>query len=191
MRPRADAQANGHTFDEQLPLRSSIGGDAAMTSRKARLSPGAAPALPAGGEAGTKPQHSIGQGRSMRRFTPAPLAAAALLALAACNASTDKPASGAGALPAVELPEMSLPTLQEVTKELSQDSYEGRAPGTAGEEKTVSYLIRKFTEAGLKPGNNGSWTQDVPLVEITAKNVSPLSFAGGKTPMSLKYGADF
>ncbi len=127
----------------------------------------------------------------MLRFTPAPLAAAALLALAACNASTDKTASGAGVLPPVELPELSLPTLQEVTKELSQDSYEGRAPGTAGEEKTVSYLIRKFTEAGLKPGNNGSWTQDVPLVEITAKNVSPLSFAGGKTPMSLKYGADF
>src|SRR3546814_20989763 len=62
---------------------------------------------------------------------------------------------------------------------------------TPGEEKTVSYLIRKFTEAGLQPGNNGNWTQDVPLVEITAKNVSPLSFTGGKAPMSLKYGTDF
>jgi len=128
----------------------------------------------------------------MLRYTTGLLAAAALLALAACNASTDKTAAGgAAALPAVELPELSLSTLQEVTKELSQDSYEGRAPGTAGEEKTVSYLIKKFTEAGLEPGNNGSWTQDVPLVEITAKNVSPLSFTGGKTPMSLEYGSDF
>src|SRR3546814_127198 len=57
--------------------------------------------------------------------------------------------------------------------------------------RSVSYLIRKFTEAGLQPGNNGNWTQDVPLVEITAKNVSPLSFTGGKAPMSLKYGTDF
>src|SRR3546814_4518715 len=46
-------------------------------------------------------------------------------------------------------------------------------------------------EAGLQPGNNGNWTQDVPLVEITAKNVSPLSFTGGRAPMSLKYGTDF
>ncbi len=128
----------------------------------------------------------------MLRYTTGPLAAAALLALAACNASTDKTAAGgAAALPPVELPELSLSTLQDVTKELSQDSYEGRAPGTAGEEKTVSYLIKKFTEAGLEPGNNGNWTQDVPLVEITAKNVSPLSFTGGKTPMSLEYGSDF
>lgn len=127
----------------------------------------------------------------MLRFNPAPLAAAALLALTACNASTDKTSASAAALPDVQLPELSLSTLQDVTRELSQDSYEGRAPGTPGEEKTVSYLIKKFTEAGLKPGNNGSWTQDVPLVEITAKNVSPLNFTGGKTPMSLKYGTDF
>src|SRR3546814_12020197 len=62
---------------------------------------------------------------------------------------------------------------------------------TPGEEKTVSYLIRKFTEAGLQPGNNGNWTQAVPLVEITAKNVSPPSFTGGKAPTSLKYCTDF
>src|SRR3546814_19972276 len=73
----------------------------------------------------------------------------------------------------------------------SQNSYEFRALGTPGEVKTVSYLISKFTEAVLQPGNNGNWTQDVPLVEITAKNVSPLSFTGGKAPMSLKYGTDF
>src|SRR3546814_2869144 len=62
-----------------------------------------------------------------------------------------------------------------VTKELSSDAYEGRAPGTPGEEKTVAYIIKKYEEAGLKPGNNGEWTQDVPLVEITAKNATPLT----------------
>src|SRR3546814_2389392 len=68
-----------------------------------------------------------------------------------------------------------------VTKELSSDAYEGRAPGTPGEEKTVAYIIKKYEEAGLKPGNNGEWTQDVPLVEITAKNATPLTFTGGRS----------
>ncbi|WP_294195832.1 M28 family peptidase [uncultured Sphingomonas sp.] len=81
-------------------------------------------------------------------------------------------------------------TLKDVTKELSSDAYEGRAPGTAGEEKTVAYLAKRFAAAGLKPGNKGSWYQDVPLVELTAKNVSPLVFTGAGAPLSLSYGPD-
>ena len=130
----------------------------------------------------------------MRSF-PRPMAApaillAVLLSVAACGGS-DKTASQAATLPDVALPELSLQTLQDVTKELSSDAYEGRAPGTAGEEKTVAYLIKQFEAAGLKPGNNGQWTQDVPLVEITAKNATPLTFTGGKTPVTLQYGADY
>ena len=79
-------------------------------------------------------------------------------------------------------------TLKDVTKELSSDAYEGRAPGTAGEEKTVAYLAKRFAAAGLKPGNKGSWYQDVPLAEITAQNVSPLVFRGAGEPISLQYG---
>jgi hypothetical protein len=54
----------------------------------------------------------------------------------------------------------------------------GRAPGTAGEEKTLAYLVEQFSRAGLQPGNHGSWFQDVPLVEITASNHEPLTIAG-------------
>ena len=79
-------------------------------------------------------------------------------------------------------------TLKDVTKELSSDAYEGRAPGTAGEEKTVAYLAKRFAAAGLKPGNKGSWYQDVPLVEMTATHVSPLVFKGAGEPISLAYG---
>ncbi|WP_447762141.1 M28 family metallopeptidase [Sphingopyxis panaciterrae] len=114
---------------------------------------------------------------------------AGLAMLAACKQSETSPT--APSLPDVQLPELSLTTLQEVTKELSSDAYEGRAPGTAGEEKTVAYLIKKYQEAGLKPGNNGKWTQDVPLVEITAKNATPLSFTGGKTPVTAQYAKDY
>ncbi|HTG37352.1 M28 family peptidase [Sphingomonas sp.] len=83
---------------------------------------------------------------------------------------------------------------RDAVRTLSSDEYEGRAPGTAGEEKTLAFLVELFQAAGLKPGNpkepNGpSWFQDVPMVEITARNVSPLTFTGGTgAPQSLAYG---
>ena len=126
----------------------------------------------------------------MLRFPRTTAAVAALLTVAGCNAS-EKAATSATALPDVQVPELSLATLQEVTKELSSDAYEGRAPGTPGEEKTIAYIIKKYEEAGLKPGNNGKWTQDVPLVEITANNATPLSFTGGKTPVTAQYAKDY
>jgi Zn-dependent M28 family amino/carboxypeptidase len=87
-------------------------------------------------------------------------------------------------------PEISVDTLKTVTQTLSSDDFEGRAPATAGEEKTLRYLIERFQKAGLKPGNHGQWLQDVPLVEITANNVSPLRFTGGKSAISLDYRKD-
>lgn len=121
---------------------------------------------------------------------PTPLALAALLSLAACNGGeTSKTASTA--IPDVSIPEISLKTMQDVVGALASDEFEGRAPGTAGEEKTVALLIEKFKAAGLEPGNNGGWTQDVPLVEITAENLSPLTFTGGKAPLTLAPGTDF
>ena len=45
---------------------------------------------------------------------------------------------------------------------LASDEYEGRAPGSAGEEKTVEYLAVQFARMGLEPGNGGSWFQTVP-----------------------------
>ena len=108
----------------------------------------------------------------MLRFPRTAAAFAVLLSVAACSGSDKAAGPDAASLPDVQFPELSLQTLQSVTKELSSDAYEGRAPGTAGEEKTLAYLIKQFEDAGLKPGNNGKWTQDVPLVEITAKNAT-------------------
>ena len=97
-------------------------------------------------------------------------------------------------LPAAALaqtPAISVDTLKTVTQTLSSDAFEGRAPTTLGEEKTVAYLIERMKAAGLQPGNKDGWTQDVPMVEITAENVTPMTFAGGKTPVSLNYRTDF
>ena len=128
----------------------------------------------------------------MRAFS---LALLSILALTACKKVDDTAtptAVDASALPEITVPELSEATMKDVTRELSLDSYEGRAPGSAGEEKTVAYLIARFKKAGLEPGNGTSWTQDVPLVEITAKNVSALSVAdkAGKA-MSFAYGSEF
>lgn len=114
------------------------------------------------------------------------LALLALLGLAACSTASDTTA-----LPDVALPAMPMDVMKEATRTLSSDAFEGRAPGTPGEAKTLAYLVDQFQKAGLQPGNNGSWFQDVPLVAITAQNVSPLTFAGGSQPMSLKYGPEF
>ncbi len=89
-----------------------------------------------------------------------------------------------------EGPTLSVDTMKRVTEELSSDEFEGRAPGTVGEEKTLALLESEFKRAGLQPGNHGSWYQNVPLVEITAENVSRLEISGGEKPLSLAYGAD-
>ncbi|HQS11756.1 MAG: peptidase M28 [Sphingomonadales bacterium 35-56-22] len=119
----------------------------------------------------------------------------ALVSVLALTTACQKDASldvSMDALPQVEVPALSEATMKDVTRELSLDSYEGRAPGSVGEEKTVAYLISKYKAAGLEPGNNGSWTQDVPLIEITAKNVSALTIAdrSGKA-MSFAYGSEY
>ncbi|MBU2015401.1 MAG: M28 family peptidase, partial [Alphaproteobacteria bacterium] len=125
----------------------------------------------------------------MRTSLPA-LATALALPLAACSsAGADAPpASASATTPAAVEP--SIDTMKRLVQELSSDAYEGRAPGSAGEEKTLALLAAEFGKLGLKPGNKGSWFQDVPLVEITAKNVSPLSFTGGKNPVSTTYGPE-
>lgn len=64
-------------------------------------------------------------------------------------------------------PEIDVERLSDNIRILSSDEFEGRAPATPGEEKTVEFLIERFTAAGLEPGaGDGSWTQEVTLRRI-------------------------
>ena len=89
---------------------------------------------------------------------PLVLGAAAALALAA-------------AAPAQDL-QVSAPRIAENIRVLSSDAFEGRAPATAGETKTVEFIIGRFKAAGLQPGGDPApgggraWTQDVPLAKF-------------------------
>ena len=87
-------------------------------------------------------------------------------------------------------PAVPVDTLRTVTKELSSDAYEGRAPSSAGEKKSVAYIVEQMKAAGLQPGNKGQWTQDVPMVDITARNVGPFIVSGGSKPVSLAFRDD-
>ncbi|HTI43155.1 MAG TPA: M28 family metallopeptidase [Vicinamibacterales bacterium] len=76
------------------------------------------------------------------------------------------------------------------TRVLSSDEYEGRGPGTKGEELTVGYLVDQFKKLGLKPGNtDGTYVQKVPLVGITPTPTS-LVFEKGGRRQTLKWKDD-
>ena len=83
-------------------------------------------------------------------------------------------------LPIGQLPALDLNAVLAHTKKLSSDEFEGRAPGTKGEELSVTYLADEFKKAGLKPGNtDGTYFQNVPLVGITP-TPAPLVFTQGR-----------
>jgi Zn-dependent M28 family amino/carboxypeptidase len=114
------------------------------------------------------------------------LAASLILGSAACSSA--KPARSAE----VAFPEIETSALLQHTQILSSDEYEGRAPGTKGEELTVTYITNQFQQAGLKPGNmDGSYIQKVPMVGITADPGANLAIRRGKKSLTLKFKDDF
>lgn len=106
----------------------------------------------------------------------AALIAALALTTAACSSREERPATDQvpGPTPTVQrtaigdMPDPDMAAVLAHTKALSSDEYQGRAPGTKGEELTVAYLTDQFRKMGLKPGNtDGTYVQKVPLVGIT------------------------
>jgi Zn-dependent M28 family amino/carboxypeptidase len=76
-------------------------------------------------------------------------------------------------------------------KVLASDEFDGRGPGTPGEEKTVAYISGQFQKMGLKPGNpDGTFFQAVPLMGFQAKQVSG-SFETGTKSVALSFPNDF
>src|SRR5260370_347729 len=73
---------------------------------------------------------------------------------------------------------------------LASDDFEGRKPGTPGEEKTVAYLVEQFRKLGLKPGNGESFLQQLPMVERLAGADASLSATGRHRTLTLAYGQD-
>jgi Zn-dependent M28 family amino/carboxypeptidase len=75
-------------------------------------------------------------------------------------------------------------------KMLASDEFEGRAPGTKGEDLSVKYISEQFAKIGLKPGNpDGTYIQEVPLAGIISEPV--MSFTVGEKKTELKFPDDY
>ncbi len=93
-------------------------------------------------------------------------------------------------VPIGQLPPIDMNAVLAHTKVLASDEFEGRAPGTPGEERSVAFLVDQFKKAGLKPGNtDGTYIQKVPLVGITP-SPAPLVFKKGTAKQTLKWKDD-
>ena len=111
---------------------------------------------------------------------PAAWFGGALVLLGACTGQRTPP-------PSAEIDETGY---RDAVRVLASDDFEGRAPGTPGEDKTVAYLAGQFRKLGLKPGNGDSYLQPVPLVEIRAAGATTLVVSGRGTTKSLEYAKD-
>ena len=99
-------------------------------------------------------QKDLATMRSMLLRAAAPLA---LLAAGAAHAQDSAPIDPAA--------------MSATVREIASDAYQGRAPGTPGETKTVDYLAARFKALGLEPGGDkGGWTQAVPLIHTRLGN---------------------
>ncbi len=119
------------------------------------------------------------------------LALPAALVLAACG---DKSAAPAAATPDAQAahtfsPDITAGDFGEMVRVLASDEFEGRAPGTAGEDKTVEYIKAQFERIGLQPGgDNNSWYQTVPMIETTADPSTVLRLQTSTGARELKFG---
>lgn len=120
------------------------------------------------------------------------LLASLLLALSACSGDNSPPAEP------VDAPDVSAMSPEPGDKiaaelhrhiaELASDAYEGREPGTPGEDKTIAYLVKEFEALGLQPGNEGEWFQEVPITAVKTAHDAVLSLRGSNYQADLKFG---
>ena len=97
--------------------------------------------------------------------------------LAACQSPSD------------DLQKIDSERLSETVKTLASDEFYGRAPGGAGEEITVNYLIERFRELGLQPaGDEGSWTQAVPLIHTQVEPSASIKLTVAESELVLVQG---
>ncbi len=108
-----------------------------------------------------------------------PSMAAAVLALAACDAGTET-----GNF-------ITADGIMEDVMALSVDSMEGRAPGTVGEERAIRYIARRFEEVGLEPVDE-DYLLPVELVGMTKDlEASSLTMAGPNGTLGVSEGDGF
>jgi len=108
------------------------------------------------------------------------LAFASITALSGCSRGPSPPAAA--------LTSFSGDRILEHIRILSSDEFEGRGPGSKGEQLTIKYLEDQYRSAGLEPGNpDGTYLQNVPLVGITPDVNMKLTLTGHGRSLEPKF----
>jgi Zn-dependent M28 family amino/carboxypeptidase len=94
---------------------------------------------------------------------------------------------------AAQAPQFNPQQLSKDIQVLSSDDFEGRAPDSEGEKKTVAFLIEQFKAAGLQPGGDlkdgkRAWTQAVPLGKFQIKGPVSASMSVNGKSQALQQG---
>src|SRR5690349_10011129 len=123
-----------------------------------------------------------------------------ILPVAAAACATPNPPPANKLLPAdhngpPEIPPpamlISAERMSEITRVLASDEFQGRSMGTVGEDKTIAYLTEQFRAAGLEPGGeDGGWTQTVPMIRTKLQAPIKLSFNRGSKTAALRFPND-
>ena len=88
--------------------------------------------------------------------------------------------------------EITAALMRAYVRELSDDKYEGRGPGSRGDVAARKYLAGELGKLGLKPGAaDGSWEQPFDLVGITSEQPAEWSFTGHEQALTLKQWDEF
>ncbi len=82
--------------------------------------------------------------------------------------------------------------LRDYVRELSDDKYEGRGPGSRGDVAARQYLVGEMAKLGLEPAAaDASWEQMFSLVGITAEQPPEWTFASADASLTLRQWDDF
>lgn len=112
------------------------------------------------------------------------LAIIAILSVVACQSSEN----AAEEPTAIQIDSV---VIEQHLAKLASDEFEGRKPFSAGETKTVNYLVDAFKNMGLQPGNGDSYIQKVPLVEVMGTPDERIQLKrNGANMLSLQQGDD-
>src|ERR1044071_9044424 len=86
-----------------------------------------------------------------------------------------------------QAPQVSMQRMSEITRVLASDEFQGRAPGTPGEAKTIPYLIEQLKAAGVEPGGeHGGGPRAFPMTRTQLKPPMTISVKQAGQTIALK-----